>query len=91
MPICNRLPSLSVTFFDNVAGWLLDAGENVWRDEIRLPEPDVRGGVLSLELDTDDDAASFFDSSITLRNDRRRTVAPSADATLNGGQTLEED
>ena len=80
-----------MTFFDNLAGRLLDAGENTRWDEICRAEPDVLGGVLSLELDTDDDAASFFDSSITFRNDRRKNVAPSADATLSGGQTLDED
>jgi len=76
-------------FFDSLADQLLDAGENTCREEICRPKPDMRGGVLSLELETDEDAASFFDSSIIFLNDRRKTVVPSVDATFNGGQTLD--
>jgi len=80
-----------LSFLESRVDRLLDSNEISCRDEIRCPELVIRGGVLSLEFDTDDDAASFFDSSIIFRSDRRKTVVPVEDVMLNGGHSLDAD
>ena len=87
-PRLDRATVLSPLFFDKLAGKLLDPAENAFRDEIHRPELDIRGGVLSLEFDTDEDVASFFDSSMIFRSDRRRMVVSPVDVVCNGGQAL---